>query len=273
MSSLQETPNGILIRQTAFKRQRPPEENLKTLYNSFFIDQNEDEVVSEHLKEYSLVFTRSCFSCLHRSDLSPKVITGYVAMLQQRDIRNHIPGKKFCVFLSSWFFPDLYAMKFDLARLQFPKFVHDKLMVFMPIELGDKSWILCTVDIQNKKLAIYHPELSVYNKDLVYNIVLNWLQYESRGDPRLPNKPFVPFNKAEWQRDTNVLTRQTVACDDSGVFVLLCIEFLSVGLAVPTCDTLFLKAFRERIGVSLLTGEIEEAPGVMEALNLLALRR
>jgi Ulp1 family protease len=98
--------------------------------------------------------------------------------------------------------------------------------LFFPANIANQHWALVVVDIVRKTIA-YYDSLGGDGADFLA-LTMIFVKGEAGGNTKY-GKPSVHFNEGGW-RCYNALTPKQVNSYDCGIFVLTCIDLLSLDI-------------------------------------------
>jgi len=147
--------------------------------------------------------------------LSAVIVNIYFSMMQQRENESNKNRKN--LFVGHSFAELIFSSTNDKNLLQMDIFATSK--IFFPKFCGSAGWMLCSADMQLRTLS-FHGLSKDCDINKWSNAIFKWFADSVRGQRN-------PFTKSEWGIVDFTVSSPVINKDDSGVYILMCADFLS----------------------------------------------
>jgi hypothetical protein len=193
--------------------------------------------ILDFTRRCDLILTTQTVNSITKGALSEKICNLMVHLNQKRQneiFKNEPKANAFfnCSFMTSLIEHNKNSDN-NLEYVQFFEHIKNKETWFIPINtVGEKSsnsntnrWILCVVEIKKKSLNFYNSLQLPLHLEIYIECLMKLLKFYH-------DSAEISFNREQWTLVDNSPDDNITDFDESGIFVLFCIDFLSMKVPI-----------------------------------------
>lgn len=214
------------------------------------------KVVNTIVKLTKLQFAsirETCFLC-------DELINVFLSILQERSL-NSLKDIRKSIFIDCKVSDVLLSSEYASVCFQGDIFEREHLYVPVQFLTDPPMYVLCVITMVTKDIAFYnfrtHDGRTV-DVQPFYDKVIKWLRHQLYLNTLKANVLQRPWNANDWKLTDNkadVAEDYTDYAEDTGVYMLACLDYLSADQMPLPFESGIMKSYRRVIGSSILRGK------------------